>query len=84
MASRIGTRNGKTSESAMNSGAPKLFVIQTEKEEISVTAMDTMDAVQTWISDTMDAVQTWISWGGVPTELLAIEEHENRADETVH
>ncbi len=73
MASRIGTRNGKTSESAMNSGAPKLFVIQTEKEEISVTAMDTMDAVQ-----------TWISWGGVPTELLAIEEHENRADETVH
>lgn len=73
MASRIGIRNGKTSESAMNSGAPKLFVIQTEKEEISVTAMDTMDAVQ-----------TWISWGGVPTELLAIEEHENRADETVH
>ena len=73
MASRIGTRNGKTSESAMNSGAPKLFVIQTEKEEISVTAMDTMDAVQ-----------TWISWGGVPTELLAIEEHENRVDETVH
>ena len=57
----------------MNSGSPKLFVIQTEKEEISVTAMDTMDAVQ-----------TWISWGGVPTELLAIEEHENRADETVH
>ena len=73
MVSQIGTRNGKTSESAMNSGAPKLFVIQTEKEEISVTAMDTMDAVQ-----------TWISWGGVPTELLAIEEHENRADETVH
>ena len=73
MASRIGIRNGKTSESAMNNGAPKLFVIQTEKEEISVTAMDTMDAVQ-----------TWISWGGVPTELLAIEEHENRADETVH
>ena len=73
MDSRIGTRNGKTSESAMNSGAPKLFVIQTEKEEISVTAMDTMDAVQ-----------TWISWGGVPTELLAIEEHENRTDETVH
>ena len=73
MVSQTGTRNGKTSESAMNSGAPKLFVIQTEKEEISVTAMDTMDAVQ-----------TWISWGGVPTELLAIEEHENRADETVH
>ena len=73
MASLIGIRNGKTSESAMNSGSPKLFVIQTEKEEISVTAMDTMDAVQ-----------TWISWGGVPTELLAIEEHENRADETVH
>ena len=73
MASQIGIRNGKTSESAMNSGAPKLFVILTEKEEISVTAMDTMDAVQ-----------TWISWGGVPTELLAIEEHENRVDETVH
>jgi len=73
MDSRIGTRNGKTSESAMNSGAPKLFVIQTESEEVSVTAMDTMDAVQ-----------TWISWGGVPTELLAIEEHENRTDETVH
>ena len=57
----------------MNSGAPKLFVIQTESEEVSVTAMDTMDAVQ-----------TWIFWGGVPTELLAIEEHENRTDETVH
>ena len=72
MASRIGTRNGRTSESAMNS-TPRLFVIQTSTEEVSVTAMDFEDAVQTWVDG-----------GGLPAEILAVEEHENRADETVH
>ena len=72
MASRIGTRNGKTSESAMNS-TPRLFVIQTSTEEVSVTAMDFEDAVQTWVDG-----------GGLPAEILAVEEHENHTDQTIH
>ena len=72
MASRIGTRNGKTSESAMNS-TPRLFVIQTSTEEVSVTAMDFQDAVQTWVDG-----------GGLPAEILVVEEHENYRDQTIH
>ena len=72
MASRIGTRNGKTSESAMNS-TPRLFVIQTSTEEVSVTAMDFQDAVQTWVAG-----------GGLPAEILVVEEHENHSDQTIH
>ena len=72
MASRIGTRNGKTSESAMNS-TPRLFVIQTSTEEVSVTAMYFEDAVQ-----------TWVDWGGLPAEILAVEEHEHHTDQTIH
>ena len=72
MASRIGTRNGKTSESAMNS-TPRLFVIQTSTEEVSVTAMDFEDAVQTWLDG-----------GGLPAEILVVEEHENHSDQTIH
>ena len=72
MDSRTGTKSGKTSENAM-SKAPKMFVIQTSTEEVSVTAMDFLDAVQ-----------TWVQWGGHPTDILAIEEHENRTTETVH
>ena len=72
MASRIGTRNGKTSESAMNS-TPRLFVIQTSTEEVSVTAMDFEDAVQTWVDG-----------GGLPAEILVVEEHENHTDQTIH
>ena len=72
MASQIGTRNGKTSESAMNS-TPRLFVIQTSTEEVSVTAMDFEDAVQTWVDG-----------GGLPAEILAVEEHENHTDQTIH
>ena len=72
MDSRTGIRNGKTSESAM-SEAPKMFVIQTSTEEVSVTAMDFLDAVQ-----------TWVQWGGHPTDILAIEEHENHTDQTIH
>ncbi len=72
MASRIGTRNGKTSESAMNS-TPRLFVIQTSTEEVSVTAMDFQDAVQTWVDG-----------GGLPAEILVVEEHENHTDQTIH
>ena len=72
MASRIGTRNGKTSESAMSS-TPRLFVIQTSTEEVSVTAMDFEDAVQTWVDG-----------GGLPAEILAVEEHENHSDQTIH
>jgi len=72
MASRIGTRNGKTSESAMNS-TPRLFVIQTSTEEVSVTAMDFQDAVQTWVDG-----------GGLPAEILVVEEHENHGDQTIH
>ena len=72
MVSRIGTRNGKTSESAMNS-TPRLFVIQTSTEEVSVTAMDFEDAVQTWVDG-----------GGLPAEILAVEEHENHTDQTIH
>ena len=72
MVSRIGTRNGKTSESAMNS-TPRLFVIQTSTEEVSVTAMDFEDAVQTWVDG-----------GGLPAEILAVEEHENHSDQTIH
>ena len=72
MASRIGTRNGKTSESAMNS-TPRLFVIQTSTEEVSVTAMDSQDAVQTWVDG-----------GGLPAEILVVEEHENHSDQTIH
>ena len=72
MASQIGTRNGKTSESAMNS-TPRLFVIQTSTEEVSVTAMDFEDAVQTWVDG-----------GGLPAEILAVEEHENHSDQTIH
>jgi len=72
MASRIGTRNGKTSESAMNS-TPRLFVIQTSTEEVSVTAMDFQDAVQTWVDG-----------GGLPAEILVVEEHENHSDQTIH
>ena len=72
MASRIGTRNGKTSESAMNS-TPRLFVIQTSTEEVSVTAMDFEDAVQTWVDG-----------GGLPAEILVVEEHENHRDQTIH
>ena len=72
MDSRIGTRNGKTSESAMNS-TPRLFVIQTSTEEVSVTAMDFEDAVQTWVDG-----------GGLPAEILVVEEHENHRDQTIH
>ena len=72
MVSQIGTRNGKTSESAMNS-TPRLFVIQTSTEEVSVTAMDFEDAVQTWVDG-----------GGLPAEILAVEEHENHSDQTIH
>ena len=72
MASQIGTRNGKTSESAMNS-TPRLFVIQTSTEEVSVTAMDFQDAVQTWVDG-----------GGLPAEILVVEEHENHRDQTIH
>lgn len=72
MANRIGTRNGKTSESAMNS-TPRLFVIQTSTEEVSVTAMDFQDAVQTWVDG-----------GGLPAEILVVEEHENHSDQTIH
>ena len=72
MVSQTGTRSGKTSESAM-SEAPKMFVIQTSTEEVSVTAMDFLDAVQ-----------TWVQWGGHPTDILAIEEHENHTDQTIH
>ena len=72
MASQIGTRNGKTSESAMNS-TPRLFVIQTSTEEVSVTAMDFEDAVQTWVDG-----------GGLPAEILVVEEHENHSDQTIH
>ena len=72
MDSRTGTRNGKTSESAMSS-TPRLFVIQTSTEEVSVTAMDFEDAVQTWVDG-----------GGLPAEILAVEEHENHTDQTIH
>ena len=72
MVNPVGSRSGQTSESAM-SEAPKMFVIQTSTEEVSVTAMDFLDAVQ-----------TWVHWGGHPTDILAIEEHENRTTETVH
>ena len=72
MASRIGTRNGKTSESAMNS-APRLFVLQPSTEEVSVTAMDFQDAVQTWGDG-----------GGLPAEIQVVEEHENHSDQTIH
>ena len=72
MVSQIGTRNGKTSESAMNS-TPRLFVIQTSTEEVSVTAMDFEDAVQTWVDG-----------GGLPAEILVVEEHENHSDQTIH
>ena len=74
MASRIGTRNGMTSESAMNSTPRlRLFVIQTSTEEVSVTAMDFQDAVQTWVDG-----------GGLPAEILVVEEHENHSDQTIH
>lgn len=72
MVSQIGTRNGKTSESAMSS-TPRLFVIQTSTEEVSVTAMDFEDAVQTWVDG-----------GGLPAEILVVEEHENHSDQTIH
>ena len=72
MVSQIGTRNGRTSESAMSS-TPRLFVIQTSSEEVSVTAMDFEDAVQTWVDG-----------GGLPAEILAVEEHENHSDQTIH
>ena len=72
MVSRIGTRNGKTSESAMSS-TPRLFVIQTSTEEVSVTAIDFEDAVQTWVDG-----------GGLPAEILVVEEHENHSDQTIH
>ena len=72
MVSQTGTRNGKTSESAMNS-TPRLFVIQTSTEEVSVTAMDFQDAVQTWVDG-----------GGLPAEILVVEEHENHSDQTIH
>ena len=72
MVSQIGTRSGKTSESAMSS-TPRLFVIQTSTEEVSVTAMDFEDAVQTWVDD-----------GGLPAEILVVEEHENHTDQTIH
>ena len=72
MVSQTGTRNGKTSESAMSS-TPRLFVIQTSTEEVSVTAMDFEDAVQTWVDG-----------GGLPAEILVVEEHENHSDQTIH
>ena len=72
MVSLPGSRNGKTSESAMNS-TPRLFVIQTSTEEVSVTAMDFQDAVQTWVDG-----------GGLPAEILVVEEHENHSDQTIH
>ena len=72
MVSLPGSRNGKTSESAMNS-TPRLFVIQTSTEEVSVTAMDFQDAVQTWVDG-----------GGLPAEILVVEEHENHTNQTIH
>ena len=72
MVSLPGSRSGKTSESAMNS-TPRLFVIQTSTEEVSVTAMEFEDAVQTWVDG-----------GGLPAEILAVEEHENHTDQTIH
>ena len=72
MVSQIGTRNGKTSESAMSS-TPRLFVIQTSSEEVSVTAMDFEDAVQTWVDG-----------GGLPAEILVVDEHDNHYDQTIH
>tara|TARA_B100000519_G_scaffold197303_1_gene204923 strand:- start:777 stop:947 length:171 start_codon:yes stop_codon:yes gene_type:complete len=56
----------------MNS-TPRLFVIQTSTEEVSVTAMDFQDAVQTWVDG-----------GGLPAEILVVEEHENHRDQTIH
>ena len=55
------------------SSTPRLFVIQTSTEEVSVTAMDFLDAVQ-----------TWVQWGGHLTDILAVEEHENHTDQTIH
>ena len=55
------------------SSTPRLFVIQTSTEGVSVTAMDFLDAVQ-----------TWVQWGGHPTDILAVEEHENHTDQTIH
>tara|TARA_A100001388_G_scaffold146647_1_gene108806 strand:- start:696 stop:866 length:171 start_codon:yes stop_codon:yes gene_type:complete len=55
------------------SSTPRLFVIQTSTEEVSVTAMDFEDAVQTWVDG-----------GGLPAEILAVEEHENHTDQTIH
>jgi len=60
-----------------NKEAPKLFVIKTPKEEVSVTAIDFQDAVQTWVKG-----------GGHPTDILAIESyhetHETHTEQTVY
>ena len=72
MVSLPGNRNGKTSESAMNS-TPRLFVIQTSTEEVSVTAMDFQDAMETWVDG-----------AGDPREVLVVEEHENHTNQTIH
>jgi len=42
---------------------PKLFIIETETEEVHVTAMDFQDALETW--------------GGSMADLLAVQELEN-------
>lgn len=56
----------------MNS-TPRLFVIQTSTEEVSVTAMDFQDAMETWVDG-----------GGDPREVLVVEEHENHTNQTIH
>lgn len=42
---------------------PRLFIIETESEEIHVTAMDWRDALETW--------------GGEMADLLCIQEQQN-------
>ena len=56
----------------MNS-TPRLFVIQTSTEEVSVTAMDFQDAMEPWVDG-----------GGDPREVLVVEEHENHTNQTIH
>jgi hypothetical protein len=54
----------------MRMDAAKLFVIITKDEEISVTAMDFADAMETWAGNLED--------------LLMVEEHDNWQGETLH
>lgn len=49
---------------------PKLYIIETAKEEVSVYAMDLADALQTW--------------GGRGADVLCIKEYDNRTTETLH